>query len=197
MTARTLDRLLSDVLPAAADYDEAERELTEAYSADNAAAAWEAAARKAKRRAAELAIAIDGLTDRLAEEAGLSKTAIRTGVTAHCVWPGTAVARAGAHDRVRGVANAYKHRTLTDRTLPIASEDDILVVGLGFGLDGWGVGKFSGVEVLVQERDPMQTRYKFLGDAPTAIAAWFKFLAAQGATIPAGTFNVFGLQVHP
>jgi hypothetical protein len=195
MTAQTLDHLINNVLPAAADYHDAERELSVAYNADNTAAAWEQAARRAKRRAAELAIAIDGLTDRLFVETPLSKTSIRGSISALCLWPGSGAQRLGAHDRVRGVANAYKHQNLTDLTLPIASQNDVLAVGLGYGLDGYGVGKYGGVEVIVQERDG--TRFKFLGDAPVSIAAWFKFLAAQGAVIPPGPFSVCGLQVHP
>jgi len=31
---------------------------------------------------------------------------------------------------------------------PITSESDVLATGAGFGIDGYGVGKFSGVEVL-------------------------------------------------
>ncbi|WP_334147711.1 type II toxin-antitoxin system toxin DNA ADP-ribosyl transferase DarT [Hyphomicrobium sp.] len=58
----TLDHLLHNVLAAAADYEAAEQALTQAYKGDSAPAAWEAAARAAKRRAAEVAIAIDGLT---------------------------------------------------------------------------------------------------------------------------------------
>lgn len=112
-----------------------------------------------------------------------------------CYFPGTTSMRGGAHDRVRGVANAYKHQKLTDPTLPIASDADILVIGLGYGLDGWGVGKFGGVEVLVKERGG--TSWKFLGDAPVAISAWFRFLAAKGATLPPGPYSLWGLQLHP
>jgi hypothetical protein len=195
MPQQTLDHLIHNVLPAAADYDDAERELTAAYNADNTQSAWETAARKAKRRAAEVAIAIDGLTDRLHLEVGLSKVSIRNSISALCLWPGTNERRLGAHDRVRGVSNAYKHQDLTDPTLPIASQNDVLAVGLGYGLDGFGVGKYGGVEVLVQERSG--SRFKFLGDMPVSIAAWFKFLGSQGATIPSGVHNVCGLQVHP
>ncbi len=195
MPPQTLEHLVHNVLPAAADYDQAEHELAAAYNANNAQAAWEDAARRAKRRAAEVAIAIDGLTDRLFEETGLAKTSIRTNVSSLCLWPGSQIPRLGAHDRVRGVANAYKHQNLRDPALPIASQNDVLAIGLGFGLDGWGVGKPGGVEVLVQEHNGVS--YKFLGDVPTAIGAWFKLLAAQGATLPTGPFRVCGMQIHP
>jgi hypothetical protein len=193
--ADAVDHLVHNVLPAAADYAAAERELSDAYRADSTPAAWEAAARTAKRRAAELAIAIDGLTDRSAAELGMTMTGIRKAVSSLCYWPGTANLRGGAHDRVRGVANAYKHRNLTDPSLPIASEADILIIGLGYGLDGYGVGKFGGVEVLVKERGG--ATWKFLGDAPVAISAWFKFLAASGAVLPPGPHMAWGLQLHP
>ena len=64
----TLDHLLHNVVAAAADYRAAEQALTQVYNADPTSAAWETAARTAKRRAAEVAIAIDGLTDRCAPE---------------------------------------------------------------------------------------------------------------------------------
>ncbi len=57
------------------------------------------------------------------------------------------------------------------------------------------VGKYEGVEVLVRERGG--DIRKFLGDAPAAILAWFRFLAAHGAVLPAGPFLVCGLQAHP
>jgi hypothetical protein len=96
---------------------------------------------------------------------------------------------------VRGVANAYKHQDLNDPTLPITSDAEVLVIGLGYGLDGFGVGKRGGVEVLVHETGG--DKFKFLGDVPTAIAAWFEFLAVNGATLPAGPHQCCNLQVHP
>lgn len=195
MLEGAVDHLIQNVLAAARDYEAAERDLTAAFQADNDPAAWEAEARTAKRRAAEVAIAIDGLAERCKAELGLSLTQIRTDVSSLCTWPGSGSPRAGALDRVRGVANAYKHQNLSDPSLPISSDADVLVVGLGYGLDGFGVGKFSGVEVLVRETGG--TTYKFMGDLPVAIAAWFKFLAQHGATLPSGSFQLFGLQLRP
>lgn len=184
MLTPIVDHLIHNVLPAAADYAAAEQELSTAHRADATPASWETAARTAKRRAAELAIAIDGLTDRAEAPLGLSKPDIRNAISALCYWPGTTNLRAGAHDRIRGVANAYKHQNLRDATLPITSDADVLVVGAGFGVDGWGVGKYGGVEVLVRERGG-DVR-KFLGDAPTAVSAWFRFLAGHGPRFPSG-----------
>lgn len=74
-------------------------------------------------------------------------------------------------------------------------ESDILATGAGYGIDGYGVGKFGGVEVLVTERDG--TVRKFLGDVPWAIAGWFQFLAAQGAAVPPDECRACGLCVKP
>ena len=102
-----------------------------AYKKNSVSASWETDARFAKRRAAELAIAIDGLPDRCKKDLALPRTPIRNAVAALCVWSETASFRAGCLERIRGVANAYKHESLTDQTLPITSDADILVVGLG------------------------------------------------------------------
>lgn len=190
-----VDHLTRYVLPSAADYDTAEAALSRAYAADTDPATWIAVAWEAKRHAAHLAIAIDGLPDRCTTELGVSKTAVRKSVDALCVWPGTNSARPGCIERMRGVANAYKHENLTDRTLPITSANDVLVVGLGVGLESVGVGKLGGVEVIV--RDKTGQHWKFLGDAPVAVAAWMRFLSGHGATLPSGPYRVYGLQLHP
>ncbi len=195
MLDECVTHLVHNVLPAAADYEAAEQALSEAYRQNHEEASWQGAARTAKRRAAELAVAIDGLTDRCHVELGMSKTAVRRTVAGLCSFPGSTIMRAGAHDRVRGVANAYKHMDLNDPTLPIASDADVIVIGLGYGLDGWGVGKFGGVEVLVRERGG--ETWKFLGDVPVTISAWFQFLSANGATLPTGPYSFWGLQIHP
>jgi len=194
MLETTVDHLIQNVLPAGDDYFAVEDQLSRAFAANDTPLAWEAEARLAKRRAAEFSIAIDGLTDRCANELGRTKTRIRSDISSVCLWPTSNSPRLGAHDRVRGVANAYKHEDLTDPTLPITSIDDVLVIGLGYGLDGWGVGKFGGIEVLVHETNG--DKFKFLGDAPVAVAAWFSFLRTNGATLPAGPHSCCGLQVH-
>jgi hypothetical protein len=192
---RCVDHLIHHVLPAAAEYEDAEQALSEAYTADPAPTCWESAARQAKRKAAELAIAIDGLSDRAQSELGGTLTQIRQTVGDLCVWPTNGTLRDGSLERVRGVASAYKHGDLSDPRLPISSDADVLVVGLGFGLDGYGVGKFSGVEVIVH--DNTGKSWKFEGDAPVAVAAWFRFLAVQGATLPIDRYEVLNVRVHP
>jgi hypothetical protein len=84
---------------------------------------------------------------------------------------------------------------LTDPTLPITSDNDVLVVALGYGLDGYGVGKFDGEEVIIGDKNGQS--WTFLGDAPAAIAAWFRFLDSHNATLPNGPYHVSGLKVHP
>jgi hypothetical protein len=65
--------------------------------------------------------------------------------------------------------------------------------GRGFGRDGYGIGKFGGVEVLVTERDGAVR--KFLGDIPWTIAGWFRFLAGHGTALPPDGYRVCGLSV--
>jgi len=151
-------------------------------------------AQLAFRRAAEAAIAIDGLIDRAAEETLRTKKQIRSEISAICVWPKSSLAREGALDRIRAAANAYKHRTLDDPTLPIKSEDDILVVGAPYGTDVFGGGKYGGAEVLVREPGT-GTVWKFLVDCPVVIGAWLSFLRHHGAALGAGPFLVCGLEV--
>jgi hypothetical protein len=72
----------------------------------------------------------------------------------------------------------------------------MMVVGSGWGMDGYGVGNLVGPpEVLVVEATGQ--RWKFLGDVPTAIAGWFRFLAANVAVLPLSPFESCGLEVHP
>jgi hypothetical protein len=68
---------------------------------------WITQGQQAKRRAAEVAIAIDGLADRAALALSLTPDEVRTQVSQRCIL-GTAH-RAVCIDRVCAVANAYKH----------------------------------------------------------------------------------------
>jgi hypothetical protein len=191
---RAVDHLVHNVIPAAADYAAAEDQLSRAYAADRSEDAWQAEARAAIRQAANLAIAIDGLPERCTAEIGRSKTQVRTDIAALCLWPGSQYLREGCIERIQGVANAYKHDTLR-ASHPIASLNDVLAVTLGYGLDAYGVGKFSGIEVVVKDKSGQQ--WKFLGDAPVAIGAWVKFLSAHRATLPPGHVDVCGLRLTP
>ena len=188
---RVLDHLLSKVIPAARDYDRAEQELSEAFNLSSEPERWRVAGEHAKRRAAEVAVAIDGLPDRAAQHLRTTSDEIRKAVSLCCVINGTA--RAGSIERVCAVANAYKHVGPLWTKHPIKSEDDILCTGAGYSVDSVGIGKNGGVEVLTIERDG--TLRKFLGDVPWAIAAWFNFLGQHGAELPKAEVHVCGVCV--
>jgi hypothetical protein len=193
MLHSAINHLLTNVLPAAQDYDCAENELSTAFGQNADPAHWATAAQHAKRRAAEVAIAIDGLADRGANDLGITPETVRNAVAPYCMID--SVARPGSIQRVCAVANAYKHAGPLHGKHPVASESDILATGAGYGIDGYGIGKFGGVEVLVTERDGMVR--KFLGDVPWAIAGWFQFLAAKGAALPPHEYRIYGLCVKP
>ncbi len=192
MLPNTIAHFVNHVIPSAHDYLAAERALSEAESGDDDNRKAQAAI-VVKRRAAEAAIAIDALTDRAAGELGLTKTQIRAAIDPLCTYP-TGAIRNGAHGRVRGVANAYKHSVLNDPTLPITSENDVLAVGLGWGLDAWGVGKMGGKEVIVQETGG--DRYKFLGDIPAALRGWAAYVLSQGGTLPGGPVKFGSIEIY-
>lgn len=192
MHADVLSHLLNNVLPAARDYEQAEKELSTAFARDDDPKQWVIEGQQVKRRAAEVAIAIDGLADRTASALSLTPDQVRAQVALYCVI-GT-VHRAGCIERVCAVANAYKHAGPLRAKHPIVSESDVLATGAGYGIDGFGVGKFSGVEVLVYQKNG-EVR-KFSGDVPWAIAGWFSFLADHGVAIPPEDFVVCNLPVH-
>jgi hypothetical protein len=70
----------------------------------------------------------------------------------------------------------------------------VLVVGAGYGIDGYGLGKYGGIEVMVHQTDGQ--KYKFLADLPFVIAGWLAFLKQQGAPLPADRLTVCGLPVN-
>ena len=194
MLQRPLHHVFENVLPAAADYLAAEQELSAAYTAaasDLSACRVEAA--KAKRLAANVAVAIDGLADRAGNALQLAPNAVRQQVGPLCSL-GTSP-RAGCIERVRAVADAYKHDELTNSQHPITSNDDVLVVAPGYGIDGYGDGKFGGVEMCV-DQDTGELR-KFLGDVPAAVRGWLRFLSHNGAAVPPGEITVCHVKVWP
>jgi hypothetical protein len=193
MLKRTLDHLLTNVLPAAVEYDAAESRLSDAFNAANGnEAKYRAEANSAKRRAADIAVAIDGLADRAAKALHTSPNAIRRQVSALCTISG--VHRTECLARVCAVANAYKHDVLNDPKHPIRSDDDILVVGAGYGVDGYGLGKYGGVEVIVHAKN--DGSWKFLADVPYSIAGWVAFLKRNGVTLPDVDIYVCGMRVN-
>src|SRR4051812_45518596 len=107
MLNSALSHLLANVLPAAEDYVRAEKDLSAAFNENADPSHWAMAGRHAKRRGAEVALAIDGLADRAAADLGIAPDDARNAVAALCVIDGTA--RSGSIERVCAVANAYKH----------------------------------------------------------------------------------------
>jgi len=192
MLAEALNHLLNNVLPAARDYERAEEELSAAFARNAEPQSWITEGQQAKRRAAEVAIAIDGLADRAAPALGLTPDEVRRKVGQRCILD--TAHRPGCIDRVCAVANAYKHAGPLRTKHPITSESDVLATGAGYGVDAFGAGKFSGVEVLVNQKDG--TVRKFLADVPWAVAGWFRFLADHGAAIPSEDYVLCSLRVH-
>jgi hypothetical protein len=93
---------LNNVLEAAIEYQKAEEALTLAHQAGK----WDGEAKTAKRKAGELAVAIDGLTDRAHLEFKATKGNIRADVSLLCFWPGSTTSRHEAFERVHAVADA-------------------------------------------------------------------------------------------
>jgi hypothetical protein len=202
MLDSVIDRLIHDVLPSAAEYSTAEIALSRAYGADATEIAWASAARHAKRRAELLAVAVDGLTDRYASERSTSDLdGIRALVAKLCIWPNTEFLRSGCIERMKAVATGYRHGKLTNKNLQITSDSDVLAVGTPYGIDVYGACKYGGIpEVIVHAKSDTQPGQReqcvFRADAHVSVVGWMRFLMAQGATLPAGPYQISGDQVH-
>jgi hypothetical protein len=193
MLKSVANHLIVNVIPAARDYGDAEAMLSAAFAAVNEdQSKCHGECETAKRRAAEVAVALDGLADRAALDLGGTPNSVRAQVAPLCAIGGTV--RDGCVDRVCAVANAYKHYTLNDPKHLIRSDADVLVVGAGFGIDGYGLGKWGGIEVMVHQTDGQKR--KFSADVPYTIAGWFEFLKRQGALLPHEVITVCGLTVR-
>lgn len=192
MPSRVLSHFLDNVLPAIAEYEKAEEALSEAYvQSEGDASKWEAAGKTAKRKAADAAVAIDGLADRAANAFGGTPDDARAQVAALCEING--VARPGSIERICAVANAYKHDGPLRGKHPINSDQDILAAGAGYGVDTYGSGKFGGVEVLVTQRDGQVK--KVMTDISYGIAGWLKLFAANGIALPQRSYKICWVDV--
>lgn len=181
MFTRTRDHFLTNVLSAVDEYASAEATLSAALQeAGGDKSKCPADAERAKRRAADAAVAIDGLADRAAKATGRNPNDIRAAVSKLCEIDGKR--REGTVERVCAVANAYKHDQLDNKRHPITSNDDVLVVGAGYGIDSFSAGKFDGIEVMVHQTDGKKR--KFLADVPFAVAGWVNFLEGHGVALP-------------
>lgn len=188
-----VDHLMANVIPAGRDYGDAEAALSAAFAAVNEdQSKCHAECETAKRRAAEVAIALDGLADRAARVLSGAPNSVRAQVAPLCTIGGTL--RDGCVDRVCAVANVYKHDILNDPKHPIRSNADVLVVGAGYGIDGYGLGKWSRIEVMVHQTDGQKR--KFSADVPYTIAGWIEFLKRKGARLPPEVIIICGLTVR-
>ena len=193
MVPQTTAFLFDFVLLATDDYLAAEGLLSQAYAATQNMANCQREANLAIRRACEASIALDGLTDRAHIETKQQMNAIRATVDSLCVVNG--YHRQGAYVRVGATANAYKHSSLSNPRHPITSFGNIVAVGPGYGIDGYGIGKFSGVEgILTQTNGPQR---KLLGDIPYSVRGWLLYLQANGAVLPTTPIAVCNLRVWP
>ena len=183
MPSRTLDHLTRMVLPASAEY----------FSIEESTANAEGDTDAVLRKAYDTSIALDGLVDRASLEFSLSKREVIDAVDRESRFPGGAE-RPGCIERIRAVANAYKHAELSDKSLPLTSDQDVFFFGAGYGVDGFGVGKFGGMETLM--RDKSGHVWKFLGDLPCAIYGWAAFLRDHGVSMPGTKHTVCNLEIE-
>lgn len=183
MTSRTLDHLIRMVLPAAAEYFAMEEGAVDVCGNPDAVL----------RKAYETSIALDGLVDRASTEFSLSKREVIDAVDPGCKFP-IGAQRPGCIERIRAVANAYKHADLNDKSLPLTSDKDVFFYGAGFGVDGYGVGKSGGMETLM--RDKAEHVWKFLGDVPCAVYGWVAFLRGRGVPMPGVKHTVCNLEIE-
>ncbi len=193
MASKVLSHFIDNVLPAIADYEKAEDELTEAHRQSGGdAKKWEEAGKTAKRKAADVAVAIDGLPYRAAKEFGGTADTVRADVAVLCSVNG--IARPGSIERICAVANAYKHDGPLRVKHPINSDEDILAAGAGWGVDAFGAGKFGGVEVLVTERDGDVK--KVMTDFSYGAAGWLQYFKAHGLVVEP-RYKICGVEVTP
>jgi hypothetical protein len=70
----------------------------------------------------------------------------------------------------------------------------VFFFGAGYGVDGFGVGNFGGMETLM--RDKSGHVWKFFGDVPCAIYGWVAFLREQGVSLPGLKHMVCNLEIE-
>jgi len=193
MLPRTSDFLFTFVLPAAADYEAAEDALTQAHRDSPNPELQQKAGELAIRRACEVAVAIDALIDRAALELNIRIPDMRARIDPLCAIE--TYLRDGAIVRVSGAANAYKHGNLDANRHPISSDGDVLATSAGYGIDGYGLGKYAGIEVILTLKGGEQR--KFIPDVQYAIAGWLRLLKIEGTPLPAAPIMVLGVDVYP
>jgi len=182
MPRTALEQLVQVVLPAAEEYFAAEEAASDTATGDVAV-----------RKALALCVPMTKLIEISVEEFHLAPAKVRLLVQAGCCFPGGAE-RPGCIERIRAVAAAARHPALSDQSLPITSEDDVIFHGAGWGIDGFGIGKYGGLETLIREKSGQV--FKFLGDVPCAVQGWSNFLSSQGVVMPGTVHKVCNLPVR-
>ncbi len=181
MAGETLQHLLGDVLAAVNEYVAADEAAVNSSDGE-----------VALRRAFQMSMALDSLVDRAAIEFGKSKSTVREDLACECKWP-NGVERPGCSERIRSVADAYRHFKLDRPSSAIESAADVIFFGAGYGLDGWGVGKCGGSETLVRDKD--DNLWKLLGDVPCVVFGWARLLLRYGAQMPGQTHVISNIEI--
>jgi hypothetical protein len=70
----------------------------------------------------------------------------------HVVVEGSARANRAVQVQILRSRKERSHHDLKNPRLPILSNDDVLAAGPGYGLEGCGIGKSSGVELVNNEK---------------------------------------------
>ena len=186
--------LVEDVLPRVREYVEAENRLTEAFIRHRSEEHCAAEIADARRKASDLAVAIDGLADRCERDHMMSRPEALVAVRPLCsYWDGGGTCP--ALDVIRAVAVGYKHFSIRDQSLGISTYEQVQARSTGFGQGGFGLGKFGGVPettVTYNEGDRLE---KFLSVVPAALRGWTRFLHSQGVEIPFESMEVFGIEI--
>ena len=171
------EHFVNFVLPAGRSYRVAEVALSKAFRQHGRETdEFRRAQNDAIREGSNMAIAFDALVDRARMVGGRSREQIYADVAPLCRHGDNL--RDGVLERLSAIANAYKHYKLDEQRHPIRSADDVLAVGSGYGVDGYGVGKSGEPEVLIRLQDGKQR--KLLGDGQLATVGWQTFLQSKG-----------------
>jgi len=190
MAILTVHYLEREVLSAAADYAAVEGDLDFAFTpADQIDLR-----RLVKRRAYELAVAINGLTKCAADELGIPVAAVRQQVADFCAWPDGTL-RDGCFGRVQKAADVFESFNLTDPSLLIDSDSDILVVTCGHDVDRRVVWRDNKEKVLF--RNGGSAIWKFAGDAVITLRGWYRYLHIQGAALPPLPAEICNIRLYP
>jgi hypothetical protein len=167
------------VLPALAEYLEAEAGLSAALAVSDAAAL--AAARQLlMRRARTAATELHQFADFAAAESGAAIDVIRAAVAAHCTFlrttnPVTDIAL------LRDTAEAFKHHQLSRANGTVTGSDAIVGSATGYSMLFYGEGKYGGTEqVVVTAKDKTQRALSSI--LQNAADAWRRHL---GRALPA------------